>query len=472
MAAKDQYDWPAVVEKCLDLVRTKQCAPLVSELAQVIGIPPTSLSRGLAKVGVSIADLRKAALEIEYIIDEEAANTREVSTKHPRIKTLDQLLEAAQVDLDTWEVERYVINKWEVGAKDSMDEIKIHPLFQVKAWLRRKELQALFPTIQPINISPAIPRPVKRTRKDVHRSLFIADPQTGFRRNVHTGDLVPFHDRRVLDLALQIAEYQGFDDITWGGDILDQSEWTTKYLIEPEFMFTTQPALLEFSWWLSQYRQAAPDAQIDILFGNHNRMKQAIMTHLKAAYELRAVDELEMPPAISLERLLALDALGVGFIEDYPDGKKWLTDAFFYQHASIARGGSGDTAKAILGKYRYTVGFGHIHRREMVSGKEFGREGHNIHTAFCPGCACHIDGRVPGSSSDHQWQQGFAVVEYLPERPELEPHITVVGIDEGQAIYDGKLFTARKRDAEIEKMLKSKMREIGNGYNSGKEVTA
>lgn len=52
-----------------------------------------------------------------------------------RIRTLEQLLEAAEVDLETWYVERHVINKWEnFSVKHGLTE-----LWQVKAWLKRKE---------------------------------------------------------------------------------------------------------------------------------------------------------------------------------------------------------------------------------------------------------------------------------------------------------------------------------------------
>lgn len=55
-----------------------------------------------------------------------------------RITSLEQLLEFCQVDAAEWEVERYTVNKWEVGAKNSADQIVVEPLFQVKAWLKRK----------------------------------------------------------------------------------------------------------------------------------------------------------------------------------------------------------------------------------------------------------------------------------------------------------------------------------------------
>src|SRR5262249_903572 len=56
-----------------------------------------------------------------------------------RIHTLDQLLAFCEVDGSEWEVERWVCNKWEVGAKDKAGEIRVSPLFQVKAWLKRKK---------------------------------------------------------------------------------------------------------------------------------------------------------------------------------------------------------------------------------------------------------------------------------------------------------------------------------------------
>jgi len=54
------------------------------------------------------------------------------------IRTLDDLLAYADVDLKVWEVERFVVNKWEVGAKDAKDQVQVTPLFQCKAWLKRK----------------------------------------------------------------------------------------------------------------------------------------------------------------------------------------------------------------------------------------------------------------------------------------------------------------------------------------------
>lgn len=57
------------------------------------------------------------------------------STSSERVKTLDDLLAAAEVDLERWRVDRHVINKWEVAAKNNTGGMTLQDLWQVKAWL-------------------------------------------------------------------------------------------------------------------------------------------------------------------------------------------------------------------------------------------------------------------------------------------------------------------------------------------------
>ena len=62
---------------------------------------------------------------------------RDLSYRGTRIQTLADLLVYAQVDTRIWEVERHVINKYEVAAK-TPEGMTTSMLFQIKAWLRRK----------------------------------------------------------------------------------------------------------------------------------------------------------------------------------------------------------------------------------------------------------------------------------------------------------------------------------------------
>lgn len=56
-----------------------------------------------------------------------------------RIITEQQLLDLYNISLDEWEIEKKVINTWEVGAKAPSGEMAVTPLFQVKVWLRSKK---------------------------------------------------------------------------------------------------------------------------------------------------------------------------------------------------------------------------------------------------------------------------------------------------------------------------------------------
>lgn len=55
-----------------------------------------------------------------------------------RVQTLADLVRVCDIDLKEWEVERWVANKWEVGAKDATKTIKVTPLYQVKATMKRR----------------------------------------------------------------------------------------------------------------------------------------------------------------------------------------------------------------------------------------------------------------------------------------------------------------------------------------------
>jgi hypothetical protein len=64
-----------------------------------------------------------------------------ISLPKTRICTLDELIEHCKIDLRIWEVERFICNKWEVGAKVN-ERIVAEPLFQVKAYLKKKKAVA------------------------------------------------------------------------------------------------------------------------------------------------------------------------------------------------------------------------------------------------------------------------------------------------------------------------------------------
>ena len=431
-------------EDRLEILAAVRAGESIDAIAIRYNLKASSLARKLRKLKAKKAP---PADSKEQVLRDERHNTATLESKSLRITTLEQLLEACNVDLSVWKVDRYVVNKWEVGTKIASGGVLVEPLFQVKAWLVRIRPEPILPVIQPVtaSITPCdFPKP---SRAGLHRALIWADPHFGFVRDLQTGHLTPFHDRRALDIIVQIAQATRPDRIDCLGDLLDLPEWTDRFLRSPEFYYTTQPAVLEAHWWLTQLRLASPESAINIYEGNHDRrMRDAVVTHLRAAYDLRAADEINMPPALSVPKLLGLRGLGIHWIDNYPHSADWLNDGVRLSHGEKAQV-QGNTAKAVVNEADSTEIFGHIHRIEWVSRTKHERNRARLIAGFCPGCTCHIDGRVPAKAAQSQWQEGCAIVDYEVEGNLYAIHPLV--IDGGRAVWNGNLFTARDRLDEI-----------------------
>ena len=65
-------------------------------------------------------------------------DTAEVGRMTPEnVRTLADLVRVCEIDTSEWIVERWIANKWEMGAKDNDGNIVTTPLYQIKAWLVR-----------------------------------------------------------------------------------------------------------------------------------------------------------------------------------------------------------------------------------------------------------------------------------------------------------------------------------------------
>lgn len=76
-----------------------------------------------------------------------ADDRRDLSYRGDRITNLNDFLVFTQVDTRIWEVERHIINKWEVGSAGPDGEILSAPLFQIKVFLRRKVVEEKMTTL-------------------------------------------------------------------------------------------------------------------------------------------------------------------------------------------------------------------------------------------------------------------------------------------------------------------------------------
>ena len=480
MAMKPKIDYQHVVEQVRELI-IQGVKPEWDALSKQLNLPQTSLRMVFHHPSVNIKHPRDLAKTIQFKIDgenmqvlndpkegEKRTHTKDgaydeyvsVSVKG-QIRSADDLIKACKIDLKKYIIVDPEHRKWDVALKlkqkNGTDKLVIVPMYYVRVKTFPKYPEAIMPIIRPVEVPVRPASTIPERKSDLKRALIIPDIHMGFRRRLHTQELVPFHDRRVLDIALQIVANDWVDHIIFIGDSLDLAEFSTKFVPEPEFYFTTQPAIIEWAWWLASFREAAPYSVMEVYEGNHDkRLEDMVISYMRAAYGLLPADQLELPPSMSVERLLALHTMDIEYVKGYPDNMKWLNKNVLIRHGDVVRAGPGDSVKAVVNKTTYTTIFGHIHRRELVSRRLKSREGDIIQTAFCPGCACHIDGRVPGSASDNQWQQGLGIVEYNDNKENL----MAIAIEDGKAVYNGQMFVARNHDKSIDKMLTSKLEKI------------
>jgi hypothetical protein len=474
MAAKQKKGWANIDEETRhkllafyyeDGITAETLAEEIKKRHGVIIFPGT-LARRLRELRVEQESSEDGTrLKLNYLSD----NILDVVSISPRIRTQNELLEAAQIDLDTWEILSCEVRSYESFRKRQHKKLKfakgkmtgtiedeggvtVVPLFRINIKLIRRVPVEVTPVIRPIVLAEGKIKQLKEYKgvKSRRKALLLPDPHFGFRWDFATGQLDPFHDRGVLDIALQIATEESFDDIIFAGDLFDLAEWSDRFVRSPNMLQTTQPALIEANWWLKQFRITAINANIEILEGNHERrLVQLIMKHMPQAYGLSRVDNVEVKtPALSIPYLLALDAMDIGW-HDYPGGEVWLNDYIAVEHGIVARARSGATVSNMLIDAQETRIFGHIHRFESATKTIHTKEGPRFITVASVGCMCRIDGVVPAKKKKQNWQQGFAVVEYFKDDP---LHlITEIPVLDGRALYNNRMYYARERVEDLKR---------------------
>lgn len=107
------------------------------------GISKHSIRKEFGSFGdfIKIANKEPDSRKTEF--HQENKNNATAESIDPNVRTLEDLIKVCKINLDVWEVDRYVANKWEVAAKNESGELTNRPLYQIKAWLKRKETYKL-----------------------------------------------------------------------------------------------------------------------------------------------------------------------------------------------------------------------------------------------------------------------------------------------------------------------------------------
>lgn len=306
-------------------------------------------------------------------------------------------------------------------------------------------------------VQQAPPCVVRHTRRPVERSgervtVLLPDPQIGFLR-LSDGELVPMHDERAIACALEVVAAARPDCLVWLGDTLDFAEWSSKFLVLPEFVMTTQPTI-DYGHRFLADSIAAAGAQCEdrrLLEGNHdNRLGISIARNAIAAMRLRQANAPADWPVMSVPHLLRLDELGVKYVDGYPAGRTKLASAHGSQTALYALHGEKLSMEKQARAERVSTVQGHAHHVAVSCETYDGGDGQALEVeSWSLGCLCRRDGVVPSTKGGHQtrgrhveriesWQHAVGVLTETDDGWWLEP----VRIREGRALWRGKVYSA------------------------------
>jgi hypothetical protein len=242
------------------------------------------------------------------------------AAKRVALGKLADLLERQGIDLD--EIGRVNrINAWQGFLKDEQGEPQLVDMVGIQLSPTWQDGPA-WPVVQPAKpMRPRAlpPRPKVKRADGVQTAVILPDPQIGYRRDLEDpGVLDPFHDEAAMAVALAILRDVQPDRVVNLGDLLDMAE-ASRFVREPGFALTTQPTIDRAHEFLAQQRETCPDAQIDLIEGNHDRrIGIDIVANAKWAFGIRRAGTPADWPVMSVPHLLRLDELGIGYVDGYP----------------------------------------------------------------------------------------------------------------------------------------------------------
>lgn len=314
-----------------------------------------------------------------------------------------------------------------------------------------------WPVVQPpapVKIS-AKNRP-KRQERPYKTTVVLPDPQIGYRRMQDTGELIPMQDERAIDVSLQVIRHVAPECVINLGDTMDMSEWTTKFIVSPEFMFTTQAALDRTQTFLADQRANMPadlddPKPIKKLIGNHDeRLALAIAKNAASALRLRKANKPDSWPVMSLQNLLDVDEIGVELSAGYPAGKFKVANGTKTKAPLYAIHGKKLDIVKVAKESRQSYIQGHLHHiAEHHMTYELEDEGVHV-VAISAGTLADTKGNVPsyhsGERSDgrperaiENWQQAVVIVNEWPDGYWTHQ---IVEIEDGRAVLGDVVFEA------------------------------
>ena len=237
------------------------------------------------------------------VTDEASQSDRKLYSLSDRIKTLDELLTDREVDLTEWEVDRYTINQWEMGARLPDGKIAACPLWQVKATLKRRKRsdKAFLDALDKLaKRPPRFPKPKHRKVKngclleidtpDLHIGKLCWGDETGDDYDTklavagHRAAVTALLDRRPSQFPVERVL------MPIGNDLLNTDDGLATFAGTPQqddsrMHKTTIEAVESLIWCIDECKRLAP-VDIVVVPGNHDR-NRAMQVGITLQYAYR-----------------------------------------------------------------------------------------------------------------------------------------------------------------------------------------
>lgn len=364
-----------------------------------------------------------------------------------RLAQLAGLLERSGIGLDELgRIER--VNAWQGFYKDADGEahtVDMVGVVAVPTWADGPQ----WPVVQQAAPTKVVYGKRPATAKGVRVTAILPDPQIGYLRHTD-GTLEPIHDESAIAAALDVVRHVGATRIVNLGDTFDFAAWSSKFLVLPEFVQTTQPAIDRGHRFLAEQRAiVGAEGEVVMLGGNHDdRLPIAIARNAAEAMRLRRANLPDSWPVMSLPHLLRLDELGVTYVGAYPAGKVKLADGHGRQTPLFALHGTTLDVRKDARERRQSVARGHAHHIAHHT-ETFEVDGEPLDVeAFSLGCLCRLDGAVPSTKGGYDdkgapfrqhenWQHALGV---LTEHDGGGWDLEVVRIRDGRAYLRGRVL--------------------------------
>jgi hypothetical protein len=282
--------------------------------ADALGLASRSVAWSRLKSAGLLEELRartgttKSASPKEKIEVRPRGNYTDVDYLGTKIETEEELLQHAGIDMELYEIDRVVVNNWEVAGKKAKNDwqgVWKTGLRQIKITLKRKKedhlsverilakIEAASPLILPIKYPKA-----KKSKPKRALEISIMDPHYGMLcyqgESDHSWDLEQCEKMcmwSIDNLVERAKGYGPFEEIVFpfGNDFLHHDNLqhtTTKGTLQPEglpFLYVYERAIELAITMVERLAELAPVKVIQVS-GNHDQVAAFTMGHVLKAY--------------------------------------------------------------------------------------------------------------------------------------------------------------------------------------------